>query len=146
MSFHRIHHVGVTVQDLETSLKWYRSVLEIEPDFVATGSGEELSRAVDCAGTELSFAFMRVGDTNLELLQYHSPEGAHPTVQNCDVGAVHIAISTDNIDTDYVRLTERGAQFSSPPIRITEGPLAGCAFVYFRDPDRVQLELFEDPR
>jgi catechol 2,3-dioxygenase-like lactoylglutathione lyase family enzyme len=139
----RVQHVGITVRDMERSLAFYRVVLGVEPDLVAEGSGEELSQAVGVSGAELSFAFLRVGDSILELLEYRAPEGRDFELRNCDVGATHVAFEVDDIDAARSRLEEAGVRFSSPPVRIEEGPLAGCAFVYFRDPDGVQLELFE---
>jgi catechol 2,3-dioxygenase-like lactoylglutathione lyase family enzyme len=128
---------------MQRSLEFYRDVFAIEPDFVADGSGDEISRAVGVPDAELSFAFLRVGDSILELLEYRSPRGRDYDRRNCDIGAVHIAFEVDDIQEAYERLLSKGVEFSAPPLAIAEGPLAGCSFAYFTDPDGVQLEIFE---
>ena len=48
---------------------------------------------------------------------------------------------TDDINRDYQRLVGLGVDFTNPPVAITEGVNAGGAACYFRDPDRITLEL-----
>ena len=67
----------------------------------------------------------------------------HRDRQNNDVGAVHIAFEVDDIEDAYRKLRDRGVKFNSSLVWIEHGPLAGCAFCYFSDPDNVQLELFQ---
>jgi catechol 2,3-dioxygenase-like lactoylglutathione lyase family enzyme len=141
-----IQHVGIPVASMERSLRFYKDVFGIEPDFVAGGSGEELSQAVGVREAELSFAFLRIGDSILELLEYSSPQGRPYDRSNCDVGAVHIAFEVPDIDAAYEELSAKDVEFNAPPLKIGEGPLAGCAFAYFNDPDGVQLEIFQVAR
>ena len=138
-----IQHVGIPVASMERSLAFYRTVFGIEPEFVAGGSGPELSEAVGVENADLSFAFLRVGDNVLELLEYSNPRGRPYDRRNCDVGAVHIAFEVPDIDEAYEDLSSKGVNFNAPPLRIDDGPLAGCAFAYFNDPDGVQLEIFQ---
>jgi catechol 2,3-dioxygenase-like lactoylglutathione lyase family enzyme len=138
-----IQHVGIPVASMERSLQFYRDVFGLEADFVAEGSGEELSQAVGVDDAVLAFAFIRIGDDILELLEYSNPRGRPHDRRNCDVGAVHIAFEVPDIDGAYEELQDKGIEFNAPPIKIDEGPLAGCAFAYFNDPDGVQLEIFQ---
>jgi catechol 2,3-dioxygenase-like lactoylglutathione lyase family enzyme len=138
-----VQHVGVTVKNLEKSLQFYETVLGISAAFSGEGGGEELAQAVSVPEAELKFAFLTVGDSTLELLQYTNPTGENYRQRNCDVGAIHIAFEVDDIDAACAALNERGITFTSAPIHIPEGPLAGCAFAYFFDPDGLPLELFQ---
>lgn len=45
-SFGDMHHVGITVRDLEASLPWYEQIFGLKPEFIAHGSGPDLSKAV----------------------------------------------------------------------------------------------------
>jgi len=45
-----LHHVGITVRDLEVSLEWYERVFGVTREFIAHGSGPELSAAVQATG------------------------------------------------------------------------------------------------
>jgi catechol 2,3-dioxygenase-like lactoylglutathione lyase family enzyme len=139
----QVQHVGISVRDLNRTLMFYKDVLGIEPQFVSNGSGEELSKAVGVPNAILAFAFLRLGPTILELLEYTSPRGSDYDRQNCDIGAVHVAFQVPDMRTAYEQLVRQGIEFNAPPLTITEGPLAGSKFAYFSDPDGVQLEIFE---
>jgi catechol 2,3-dioxygenase-like lactoylglutathione lyase family enzyme len=138
-----IQHVGVPVRNMARSLAWYRDVFELEPEFTMEADGPDTSAAVQLPEVRITAAFLNVGNTYLELLEYHEPVGEDFALRNCDVGAIHICFDVDDIDAAYARLSARGAEFSAPPAAIDEGPLAGYRFAYFRDPDGIQFELFE---
>lgn len=138
-----VQHIGIPVSDMQRSLAFYKETLGFEPLFIAQGEGDALSEAVGVPNANLSFSFLQAGNTIVELLQYHTPIGRAQDRMNCDVGAVHIAFEVDDIEDAYKRLTAKGIKFNAPPMHIGSGPLEGCAFAYFPDPDNVQLELFQ---
>jgi catechol 2,3-dioxygenase-like lactoylglutathione lyase family enzyme len=137
------HHFGLTVANLERTLAYYKEMFGIEPEFVATGDGDELSRTVGVPGAKLAFAFLRVGSGTVELVEYANERRTRYESSNCDVGAPHLCFDVPDIDVAYRELRDKGADFYSEPLRITDGPLAGCAFAYFRDPDGLTLEIFQ---
>ncbi len=138
-----LHHVGITVRDLDASLAWYADVLGVEPEVVAEGSGEELGRAVGVPDAKLRFAMLRLGGAVVELLCYDNDRDDTFTRSNADVGSAHVCIDVPDLQQAYDALRAKGVDFLSPPFRITSGPLDGCGFAYFRDPDGVTLEIFE---
>lgn len=138
-----LQHVGIPVSDMERSLDFYQNVLGLELLFVAEGSGDDTSKAVGVPNAHLQFAFLRAGDAIFELLHYITPTGKPYSGMNCDVGASHVAFEVSDIDEAYKHLTAQGIQFNSAPVHLDEGPLAGCAFAYFPDPDGIQLEIFQ---
>jgi lactoylglutathione lyase len=138
-----VHHVGIPVSSLARSLDWYKEMLGLEAEFTAEVSGEATAKAVGVPGADLLVGFMRIGNTMVELLEYRSPRGSRQDRGNNDIGAMHLAFEVDDIEDAYRLLRDRGVSFNSPPVWIDRGPLAGCAFCYFTDPDNVQLELFQ---
>ncbi|MBM3678226.1 MAG: hypothetical protein FJW96_10150 [Actinobacteria bacterium] len=146
-----IHHVGVPVRSMERSLAWYKAVFGIEPVASMVADGEGPSRAVQLADVVVEAAFLDVGNTILELLEYRNPVGEDFRTQdgyrlrNCDVGAIHIALHVEDIEETYAALEARGADFSCPVTEIPEGEWAGMKFAYFRDPDGIQFELIQLP-
>jgi catechol 2,3-dioxygenase-like lactoylglutathione lyase family enzyme len=140
-----LHHVGITVRDLEESLQWYEQTFGVQREFVAHGSGPGLSEAVGVPGAQLSFAFLRFGSCVLELLCYDNEREDRYTRSNADVGSAHVCIDVPDLQATYDDLRTRGVEFLAPPLLIEDGPLEGCSFVYFRDPNGVTLELFESP-
>jgi catechol 2,3-dioxygenase-like lactoylglutathione lyase family enzyme len=109
------------------------------------GSGDDLARSVQVPHAELTFSMIAIGSTRIEFLEYQQPVGEDFDRQNCDVGAAHVCFQISDIDAAYRELTDKGAVFSGPPVEITEGPLAGSRWAYFRDPDGIQLEIWQSP-
>ncbi|MFI5707819.1 VOC family protein [Kribbella sp. NPDC051620] len=142
-SFGDMHHVGITVRDLEASLAWYERMFGLRPEFVAEGSGPELSAAVGVPDAKLRFAFLRFGSCVVELLHYDNDREDATDRSSADVGSMHVCIDVPDIHQSYEDLRAKGAEFLAPPLHIEDGPLEGCWFVYFKDPNGVTLELFQ---
>jgi catechol 2,3-dioxygenase-like lactoylglutathione lyase family enzyme len=141
-----VHHVGVPVRSLERSLAFYRDMFGVEPTFQVESEGPEVDANLQLEGAKVSAAFVPLGNTILELLEYQNPVGEDFALRNCDVGAIHVALDVADIDAAYEELRAKGADFSSAPTVIPEGELEGYRFCYFRDHDGIQFELFEAPR
>ena len=141
-----VHHVGLTVKDLDKSLEWYGRMFGVEPVFVTYAEGEQLATALGVPEARLSFAFLRFGETEVELLRYDNDRDETFGRRNCDVGSPHLCILVGDINATYQDLKAKGVEFFAEPLHIEGGPLDGCSFVYFRDPDGITLELFEEAK
>lgn len=139
-----LHHIGVPVRSMEASLAWYQSIFGLEPEFIQVSEGPDLDRTVQLPDAKLRFAFLRLPNVILELLEYDNPVGADFALRNCDVGAVHICFEVDDIDAVYDALRAKGVTFSIEPSP-NDRNLEGHKYCYFRDPDGIQLELWERP-
>lgn len=141
-----LHHVGVTVRDLEASIRFYHDILGL--DFVNEPSpwfeGEQLARGVGVPGAALRQVSLKLGDAIVELLEYKSPpsETQRPLVSN-NLGASHVAFLVDDIRAKKEELEARGVEFYSDVNAVDDGVLAGWRWVYFEDPDGYPLELVE---
>jgi catechol 2,3-dioxygenase-like lactoylglutathione lyase family enzyme len=141
-----LHHVGVTVKDLDASIRFYHDVLglsfanEPTPWF----EGEELSRGVGVPGAALRQVSLLAGDTTVELLEYRSPpsETSGPLKSN-NRGASHVAFLVDDIESKKAELEAKGIAFYGAVNVVDDGVLAGWRWVYFDDPDGYPLELVE---
>jgi catechol 2,3-dioxygenase-like lactoylglutathione lyase family enzyme len=140
-SFGDVHHVGITVRDLEKSLEWYERVFDVKREFIAAGTGPELARAVGVPDVRLRFAFLRFGSCVVELLCYDNERQETFDRSNADVGSAHVCIEVPDLQKAYDDLRSKGVEFLAPPLHIDDGPLAGGSFVYLKDPDGVTLEI-----
>jgi len=138
-----VHHIGITVRDMKRSFEWYSKMFGLKPGPVNHGQGQELSDAVQVENAELSFSMIEIGGTRIEFLEYHNPRGKDFDLKNGDVGATHICLEIDDIDSAYETLLARGAVFNAPAVTLTEGELVVSRWAYLRDPDGIQLELRE---
>jgi catechol 2,3-dioxygenase-like lactoylglutathione lyase family enzyme len=141
-----LHHVGITVKDLDASIRFYHDVLglpfsnEPSPWFEAP----ELGPAVGVPGAALRQVSLLLGETTLELLEYKQPpsETTAPLKSN-NLGASHVAFLVEDIEAKKAALEDQGITFFSPVNVVDEGVLAGWRWVYFADPDGYPLELVE---
>jgi catechol 2,3-dioxygenase-like lactoylglutathione lyase family enzyme len=141
-----LHHVGITVKDLDASIRFYHDVLGLEfsnepsPWF----DGPELGPAVGVPGAGLRQVSLILGDSTFELLEYKSPpsETVKPLLSN-NIGASHVAFLVDDIRAKKAELEAKGIEFYSDVNTVDEGVLAGWRWVYFEDPDGYPLELVE---
>jgi catechol 2,3-dioxygenase-like lactoylglutathione lyase family enzyme len=141
-----LHHFGVTVKDLDASLRFYHDVLGLE--IVSEPSpwfdSPELGPAVGVPGAALRQVCLKVGTSTLELLEYRSPpsETSRPLPSN-NISASHVAFVVEDIEAAKAELEAKGIEFFSDVNVVDEGVLAGWRWVYFADPDGYPLELVE---
>ena len=125
-----IHHVGLTVSDVEASEDWYRRVLGLERVFVEDhhgGSGYTV--VVNRPGTALHLG--------LDHHETHEGERFAEHRTGLDHLAVHVA-DRDELDAWAAHLEALGVAYS--PITDRSEPFPYATLV-FRDPDNIQLEL-----
>jgi catechol 2,3-dioxygenase-like lactoylglutathione lyase family enzyme len=141
-----LHHVGITVKDLDASIRFYHDVLGLEfsnepsPWF----DGPELGPAVGVPGAALRQVSLLLGDTTLELLEYKTPPSqTEGPLSSQSLGASHVAFKVDDIEARKAELEAEGIRFFSDVNVVDEGVLAGWRWVYFADPDGYPLELVE---
>lgn len=143
----RVHHVGITVSDLEESIDFYGDVTRGDVSGPFEKSGPAIDAVTGYPGVVVRQAFISLpdGDTVIELLQYQGGSGARVDPDNGNVGAVHVGIFVNDLDETIARMRARGTEFVSDPITGTEGPMEGHRFLYAIGPDRVRVELVEPP-
>ena len=111
-----LHHVGITVKDLDASIRFYHDVLGLEfsnepsPWF----DGPELGPAVGVPGAGLRQVSLILGDSTLELLEYKSPpsETSKPLLSN-NICASHVAFAVVHIRAKKAELESQGVEFYS---------------------------------
>ncbi len=149
----RMNHIGVPVSDLARSVKWYEDVLGIAPNGVTIAAANPaLGAVVEVENPSMRASFLLAGDNVLlELIQYDSPRPMPFAGRNCDVGVMHLCFEVDDLDAAHRDLLERGVHVNADPALLRDGEgveagaLAGTKILYLRDPDGIQLELFEFP-
>jgi catechol 2,3-dioxygenase-like lactoylglutathione lyase family enzyme len=146
----RLNHVGMTVRDLRRTLDFYRDAFGLEPVIHAVGENADISRSVGLEGEDarIEYAFLDLGNTRIELLQYDRPRGrTEHQMRSCDVGSFHVCFDVDDLEGKYAQLKKMGLDFVTEPIVLDEnqGALAGLRYVYFRDPDGLLLQIYEMP-
>jgi len=140
-----LHHVGMTVRDLEASVEFYCSVLgcRVRARSEAAG-GEELQTLTGVAGAEVAIADLDVPNGGyLELIQYLSPRAAPLEQDRPRPGHTHLAFRTEDVDSIHRRLLARGAPVTSAPVTLHDpgSEWDGARAFYATDPDGRTIEF-----
>lgn len=134
MNILKVDHVGIAVNNLEETLKFYEDVLGLK-----------------CEGTEVveeqkvKVAFLPVGDTELELLESTTEDGpiAKFIAKNGGRGGIqHVAIRVDDIEKAIEEVKAKGYKMIDESPRYGAGN-ARIAFCHPKGTDGVLLELSE---
>lgn len=93
-----MHHIGIAVADLDSSIDFYRSIFGLVPGPIVVR--EELG---------VRGCFVPIGDTNLELLQGIGPtSGISIHVEEKGEGLHHICFEVEGIEEKLKTLDELG--------------------------------------
>ena len=143
--------VGMTVADLDQSVRFYTEVLEFERVAEWEEAGAEYERLYGVFGARVRVARLAIGAEAIELRQFLAPQG-RPFPEDSrsnDRWFQHIAIIVSDMARAYAALREHGvAHASSAPQTLPEWnrDAGGIAAFYFRDPDGHFLEVLQFPR
>lgn len=128
----RLHHVAVSVSDLDRSVEFYEEL------------GLREQERYEKPGIDAESALLRMeGGSLLELFAVEEsdpvPEERKDPVRDLSTrGTKHLALATGDIDAEVERLQGRGVEVEDP--RTGD---SGSRYAFLRDPDGVPVELYE---
>ena len=126
-----IHHVALSVKDLEESIKWYDDVF-----------GLKLISRMTLHHNGMQLAFIGNGNFNIELFEHPDakplpPDRSHPDSDNMTHGCKHLCVCVEN-NVEFVKaLKARGVKIAFEP----KGAPDYCAFIL--DPTGNLIEVFD---
>jgi catechol 2,3-dioxygenase-like lactoylglutathione lyase family enzyme len=126
-----VDHLGLTVQDVERSARWYQDVLGFEPvGRLGTPDGPRQK------------IFLRHPDLAIRLGLVQHRDGAKHRFDETHTGLDHLAFAVPTpaaLRHWCSLLRQHGVVYS--PIAAAHS-IPGAEVIVFRDPDNIQLELF----
>jgi methylmalonyl-CoA/ethylmalonyl-CoA epimerase len=128
----KVDHIGIAVENLDETLKFYRDALGLELEGVEVVEDQKVKTA-----------FLPVGDTEVELLEATSDESpiAKFIAKNKE-GLHHLAFRVDNIEEAIEQMKAKGMRMIDEEPRYGAGG-AKIAFVHPKSSHRVLVELSE---
>jgi lactoylglutathione lyase len=144
----RIHHAGITVANLERSLRFYRDLLGLEVLVEMERDTPDIGQVVGYPGARIRIAFLGIpGDgARIELLEYVHPRGEPKSPETNEPPAGHVCFRVADIRALHARLVAAGVHIRSDgPVEITQGVNTGTLALYTRDPDGYTVELLQPP-
>ena len=138
-----IHHVAISVPDIEAAKNFYCGVLGFELadefSFAPTEIGDQITGVKDAAADVI---MLRAGNLHLEIFEYKNPGVGHQEAGRpvCDHGYTHLALEVDgDIQEVYDTLEKNGVNWHAPLLDDLDGE--GYAVTYGRDPFGNVIEI-----
>lgn len=141
-----VHHIGMSVADLDGALAFWREFLDAEPRWRTVLDRPYLGRHVGYPGVEIAAAVVDLpGGSVLELLDYAVPERVPNPPETANPGNVHLCLEVDDARAAWERAVAAGARPLVPqgPVDVDGGPNRGARAAYLRIHDGITLELFQ---
>ena len=132
MKIKKIDHIGIAVKSCGPALKFYEDILGMKS--VGSETVEE---------QKATTVFMPIGDSELELLESTSPEGAIAKfIEKRGEGIQHICFQVENIEDALRELKEKGVKLIDETPRRGAGG-AKIAFLHPKSTYGVLIEISE---
>jgi glyoxylase I family protein len=145
----RVHHIGLSVSDLDRALAFWERFLGIEARWQTVLERPYIAMHVGYPGVRIRAAFVDLpGGGILELLEYLEVERARLDEGSANPGHVHLCVAVPDAQRAFDRAVAYGARPVNPggPIDVEAGPNEGARVSYLRvPPDWHTLELLQPP-
>lgn len=143
MTFPRMVHIGVVVEDLPAATAFFLA-LGLEREGETTVAGDWVDRIVGLSAVRSEIVMLRTpdGDGTLELTRFQSPPSPAPDSPNPPANAPgirHILFQVQSIDDTLDRLRPHGATLVGEVVQFRESYRLG----YVRGPAGIIVELAE---
>lgn len=133
MNLSHIEHLGIAVRSIEEALPYWENVL-----------GLKCYNIEEVADQKVRTAFLKLGDTKIELLEPTSEESTIAKfLENKGPGVHHIAYAVENIEEALAEAEAKGIRLiDKTPRKGAEG--LTIAFLHPKSTEGVLTELCED--
>ena len=147
----KIAAIGITVSDMDRSVKFYTDVLGFKKISDEEVYGTEYEQLEGIFGLRMRVVNMQLGDEIIALTDYITSGGRSipENAMSNDLIFQHIAIVVSNMEEAYKHLrTHMVMHVSTAPQTIPKDNIAaaGVKAFYFHDPDMHNLELIYFPK
>ncbi len=147
----RVVAPGITVKDMNTSVKFYTEVVGFKKISDEELSGEAYEKLEGIFGLHIRVVRMQLGDEQIELTDYLTSGGRSiPTdAKPNDLSFQHIAIVVSDMEKAYGQLRKYNVEYVSTAPQTLPKTIIGAEGIkafYFHDPDNHNLELIYFPK
>ena len=145
-----IQYVGMTVANMEQSIKFYSEVLSFQKIKDLEVAGNDWEKLQGVFGLRMRIVQMQLGTEIIALMEYLTPQGRPIPIdsRSNDRWFQHIAIVVSDMDKAYQQVRQHNIKHTSTnPRQLPEWnqKLGGVEAFYFKDPDGHNLELIAFP-
>jgi len=137
--------ININCSDYEQSKIFYEHLGFSSVEDIEDNSTVETAEAYNLPSYKLHGSLMELknGGPAVNLLEWEDPsDNSTPYAKLNHLGLARIALRSNDLDADVVRLKSEGFEFYSEPV-LPDGPLAFLRVVCLEDPDGTVIELVE---
>ena len=144
-----VMHIGLTVKDMEQSIKFYRDILGLSFMGEIVMQGNETDLLFGKKNSTCRVCYFNGNDNimspPIELIQFLNDSTKIRKADLFSVSINEICFRVDNLDLEYNRLNKLGIKFLSKPqiFDFTKYGFSKSKAVYFYDVNGIILELME---
>jgi methylmalonyl-CoA epimerase len=125
----KLNHVSIAVEDVDQALEFYRDLL-----------GLEVTRVTILEDRQLKVAFVKIGETELELLEpLNQDNTVRRYLDRWGPGLHHICLEVDDVAGTMQTLKAKGAEFTDSEPR--PGAVGQVAFIHPNSTGGVLVEI-----
>ena len=130
MNINKIDHIGIAVKSIDEAAKFWEGAM-----------GLQIVAREEVESQKVITAFIPTGDSEVELLESTSPDGAIAKfIESRGEGIQHVALRVDNIEAALAECKEMGLRLIDEKPRLGAGG-AKIAFLHPKATGGVLLEL-----
>ena len=137
-----VMHIGITVSNIENSIKFYRDILGLTLIGQAVMEGKETDALFAMNNCKVKIAYLNGSDNiiapPIELLEFITPETIKDKAKLNKISVSEICFRVENIEKVYKHLIDNNVECLS-----TSYGFSKSKALYFKDPDGIILELME---
>ncbi|MXV91587.1 MAG: hypothetical protein F4121_11235 [Acidimicrobiia bacterium] len=144
----RLHHIGLTVSDLEESLRFWEQLFGVTANSRRLLDQPHIGSIVGHPGVAIDAAWIDVpgSEAVLELVHYLNRDGTPIDDDTINEGNVHFCMEVEDMDAIWARAVALGARpLSGVPVEVPTGPAKGARIVYMRTLDGATIEFIQPP-
>ena len=136
-------HIGLSINDMETSLEFYRDFLGMKVLMDLDIRDDRIARVLGIPGAKCRIVHLELGSTVLELFEYTNPRGDNIAkgMRQYDHGISHIGFEVSEIHKHLKKLQERGYALLGELVEFRPGVWVA----YCRGPDGEVVEFRQQP-
>jgi catechol 2,3-dioxygenase-like lactoylglutathione lyase family enzyme len=142
--FTALNHVGLSVADIDRSVKFYTEFMGMTFDNIRYNvTAEYIRQVTGYPDGDMHVAFVTLPSLRLEIIQYVVPKGEPVKMAPHRPGQSHLCFATTDALKAYQMCLDQGITCINPPAYIDQGPSTGAIAFYLQDPDGYNLEIYQ---
>ena len=105
-----MHHIAISVSDMDTALTFYRDLLGFAVVQEAEWNRDAplADQAIGLPESAARMSMLKAGNAHIELFQYSNPPSEDRRARPCDHGYTHFALQVEDIQAEHSRLLAGG--------------------------------------